>query len=119
MLLSKYMSKYQVELIIVSILTITITSMFISAHNAYSCDNGTYVETDKISSCLKKAITDHKSCTAGGDACNAKLYTDTTNCINTDTRCNTTNFGFVFSIIVLVIACLVLVSYPVLKFLKL
>ena len=40
MFVSKYLSKYQFELILISVLAIVVTSIGIATHNEYSCKNG-------------------------------------------------------------------------------
>ena len=111
MFVSKYLSKYQFELILISVLAIVVTSIGIATHNEYSCKNGTYLDfnlmKDKtLQNCLKTGMKN--------PALSLHYLEDVTNKCGL-TKCNGTTFGYIFNIIVLSISCLILVLFPIMK----
>ena len=113
MFVSKYLSKYQFELILISVLAIVVTSIGIATHNEYSCSNGTYLDLKPLADPTSQ---EHKCLVSGmkNPALSLHYLEDVTNKCGL-TKCNGTTFGYIFNIIVLSISCLILVLFPIMK----
>lgn len=113
MFVSKYLSKYQFELILISVLAIVVTSIGIATHNEYSCSNGTYIELKHNSQEIKCFSNELKNAHSGLEKEIHYLEDSANKCGLT--KCNGTTFGYIFNIIVLSISCLILVLFPIMK----